>query len=125
MNTIILSGNLVRDPEARQAQVQCCHFTIAVQRRFRNQQGQYETDFIDCVAWRQTAEFVLKHFHKGNKIAVTGTLQKHSYDAQDGSRRAIHEVIVDSVEFLTPKDKQEAPIEKREEYTEVQDDLPF
>ena len=131
MNIIILSGNLVKDPEPRQAQVPCCRFTIAVQRRYKNQQGQYEADFIDCTAWRQTAEFVQKYFRKGQKIAVTGSLHKRTFDAQDGTKRTVYEVIVDAVEFVTPKEKQDRPIEKREEpekqeeYTEVYDDLPF
>lgn len=99
-------GNLARDPELRTTQsgIACCYFTVAVNRKYTNQQtGQREADFISCVAWRQTAEFVQKYFIKGNKIGLSGSLQTRSYDAQDGSKRYVTEVLVDDVEFVAPK----------------------
>ena len=106
MNKVILIGNLACDPEFRTTQsgISCISFRIAVQRRYTNQQtGQREADFISCVAWRQTAEFIQRYFIKGNKMALEGSLQCRSYDAQDGSKRYVTEVLVDNVEFVTPK----------------------
>ena len=106
MNKVVLVGNLVRDPEMRTTQsgIACCNFTVAVSRKYSNQQtGQREADFINCVAWRQTAEFVQKYFSKGNKIGLSGSLQTRSYDARDGSKRYVTEVLVDDVEFVAPK----------------------
>lgn len=102
MNKVILIGNLARDPEMRTTQsgVPLCRFTLAVNRRVPNAQGVREADFINCVAWRQTAEFVSRFFTKGRKCAVVGSLQVRSYEAQDGSRRTAAEVVVDDVEFV-------------------------
>lgn len=113
MNKVLLVGNIARDPELRSTQsgIACCNFTVAVNRRFTNQQtGQREADFINCVAWRQTAEFIHKYFAKGQKIGLSGSLQTRSYDAQDGSKRYVTEVLVAEAEFVTPKqDGQTAP----------------
>ena len=102
MNKAILVGNLTRDPETRTTPsgVSCTTFTVACQRRFANQQGVREADFINCVAWRQTADFVARYFTKGSRIGVEGTIQTRSYDAQDGSKRYVTEVVVDNVEFV-------------------------
>ncbi|MBQ8962179.1 MAG: single-stranded DNA-binding protein [Clostridia bacterium] len=101
MNKWIGIGNLVKDPESGMTQsgIAYCNFTVACQRKFANAQGVREADFFNCKAWRQTAEFVSKYFCKGQKIAIEGTIQNRSYDAQDGSKRWVTEVIVDSVEF--------------------------
>ena len=101
MNKWIGIGNLARDPElsTTQSGISYCRFTIACQRRFANQQGVREADFINCVAWRQTAEFVKRYFIKGSKIAVEGTIQTRSYDGQDGQKHYVTEAIIDSVEF--------------------------
>lgn len=105
MNSVQLVGNLARDPELRKTNsgISVCTFTVACQRRFKNDNGQYDADFINCVAWRQTAEFVQKYFIKGNKIGLIGTLQTRSYDAQDGSKRYVTEVVVDNVEFVAAR----------------------
>lgn len=102
MNKVILIGNLARDPELRTTQsgVTMCRFTLAVNRRVPNAQGVREADFINCVAWRQTAEFVSRYFTKGKRCAVVGSLQVRSYEAQDGSKRTAAEVVVDDVEFV-------------------------
>ncbi len=104
MNKVILIGNLARDPEMHTTQggVSKCSFTVAVTRRFANQQGVREADFIPVVAWRQTAEFCGRYFQKGKKIAVVGSIQTRSYDAQDGTKRYVTEVVADEVEFVTP-----------------------
>lgn len=101
MNKVILIGNLASDPELRRTQsdIPVCTFRIAVQRRFANQQGVREADFIPIVVWRQTAELCARFLTKGRKCAVVGQLQTRSYDAQDGSKRYVTEVIADNVEF--------------------------
>ena len=89
MNKVILVGNLTRDPELITTNngISVCKFGLAVQRRFTNQNGEREADFINIVAWRQNADFCYKYFKKGNKVALVGSLQTRSYDAQDGTKR--------------------------------------
>ena len=101
MNRVILVGNLAADPESRTTQsgISQCTLRLAVQRRFANQQGVREADFFTIVCWRQTADFCARYLSKGRKIAVEGTLQTRSYDAQDGSKRYVTEIIADNVEF--------------------------
>lgn len=105
MNKAILMGRLTKDPELRTTQnnVSVCSFTIAVDRRFKNQHGERETDFIPVVAWRQTAEFTARYFSKGSRIAVVGSIQPRSWDDQDGQRHYITEVIADEVYFADSK----------------------
>lgn len=105
MNKVILVGNLTKDPELTTTTngVEVCRFTIAIQRKFKNSAGEYDADFINCVAWRKTAEFVHQYFSKGKKIGVVGNIQTRSYEAQDGTRRYVTEVVVDEVEFVERK----------------------
>ncbi len=132
MNKVILVGNLARDPELKTTQsgINVCSFTIAVNRKFTNQQGEREADFINCVAWRGTGEFVAKHFSKGKKIGVAGALQVRSYADRDGQKRYATEVLVDDAEFVTPKDSGASAGQFTNDtgmrFTEVDDnDLPF
>ena len=144
MNKVILIGNLANDPEARTTQsgISQSTFRIAVQRRFANQQGVREADFFTVIAWRQTADFCNRYLSKGRKVAVEGTIQNRSYDAQDGSKRYVTEIIADSIEALgsrneeggaprqydngpTPPPAQPAA-PSMNDFTEVDDDeLPF
>lgn len=104
MNKVFLIGNLTKDPEMRSTQsgIAVCNFTIAVNRRFRNQQtGQQETDFLNVIAWRQLAELCSKYLAKGRKVAVTGSIQTRTYEAKDGSKRTTWDIVADEVEFLT------------------------
>ena len=117
MNKAILIGNLARDPETRNTPsgVSCTTFTVACNRRFVNQQGVREADFINCVAWRQNADFVARYLTKGSKVAVEGSIQTRSYDAQDGTKRYVTEIVVDSVESVgsrgeTSRPRDEAPL---------------
>lgn len=105
MNKVILIGNLAADPELRRtsSDTAVCTFRLAVQRRFANQQGVREADFFTVVAWRQTGELVAKYLTKGKKCSVVGSLQTRSYDAQDGTKRYVTEVVADEVEFLSSK----------------------
>ena len=107
MNKAILIGNLANDPESRTTAsgIAQCTFRLAVQRRFANQQGVREADFLTIVCWRQTAELCARYLSKGRKVAVEGSIQVRSYDAQDGSKRYVTEVIADNVEFLGSRDE--------------------
>lgn len=102
MNKVILIGNLCADPESRTTQsgVAQCTLRLAVQRKFADKQtGKREADFFPVICWRQTAEFATKYLAKGRKVAVEGSLQTRSYDAQDGSKRYVTEILADSIEF--------------------------
>ena len=105
MNKVILIGRLTRDPELRTISTGAvtASFSLAVNRPFTNQNGEREADFINCVVWRKQAENVAKYCKKGHQVAVEGRIQTRSYDAQDGSKRYVTEVICDNVTFLTPK----------------------
>ena len=102
MNKVELVGRLTKDPEVKLTsnQTQFCNFTLAVDRRFKDQNGQRQADFINCVAWRQTAVFIQKYFHKGNRIGLVGSIQTRSYDDQNGQKRFITEVVIDEAEFV-------------------------
>lgn len=102
MNKVILIGNLANDPEAftTQSGISRSTFRLAVQRRFANAQGVREADFLTIVAWRSTADFCNRYLLKGRKVAVEGSIQVRSYDAQDGSKRYVTEIIADNVEAL-------------------------
>ena len=106
MNKWIGTGNIARDIEFRTTQsgIEVCSFTIACNRRFVDKiSGKREADFISCVAFKQTAVFINQYFEKGMKIGIVGSLQTRSYDAQDGSKRYVTEVLVEEAEFVTPK----------------------
>ena len=109
MNRVVLVGRLTRDPELRTSGNgnSFVNFTIAVNRTFASSNGEREADFINCVAWRNTADFITKYTHKGNKIGVTGSLQTRTYDAQDGTKRYVTEVVADEAELYTPKSENE------------------
>ena len=105
MNKVILVGNLARDPELRQtpAGVSVARFTIAVNRNYTAKDGQQQTDFISCVAWRQQAEFLCRYFQKGSSIQLCGSIQTRSWDGQDGKRQYATEVVADELQFNGPK----------------------
>lgn len=130
MNKVILVGNLTKDPELITTSngVDVSRFTIAVQRKYKNANEEYESDFINCVAWRSSAEFIHKYFKKGNKIGIVGSIQTRSYDAEDGTKRYITEINVEECEFVQSKksddNKSEEP--KEPEMQPIDDDgLPF
>ena len=101
LNQIIIMGRLTRDPELRRTQIgtAVCSFSVAVDRDFKSQSGEKETDFIDVVAWRQTGEFVSKYFTKGRMIVVSGSLQSRKWQDRNGQNRISWEVIADNVYF--------------------------
>ena len=102
LNHIVIMGRLTRDPELRRtgSGIAVASFTVAVDRDFGGRDGgEKETDFIDCVAWRQTGEFVSKYFTKGRMIVVSGRLQIRSWTDKDGNKRRTAEVVADNVYF--------------------------
>ena len=118
MNKVVLIGNLTRDPDVRNTQsgVSVCTFTLAVQSRYKE-----TADFINVVAWRGIAETCGRYLKKGSKVCVCGALQSRSYEARDGSKRTVVEVIADEVEFLSFVEKKEAePVGEP-----IDDELPF
>ena len=141
MNKAIIIGRLARDPEAftTQSGIPRSTLTIAVRRRYRNESGQYDADFLTVVAWRQTADYCNKYLRKGSRVAVEGSIQTRSYTAQDGNKRYVTEIIADEIEGLDPRreDGNGAPVSGMPqnnaqqpqnadgEFTEVEDELPF
>lgn len=131
LNKIILIGRLTRDPEAKSTTSgnSVATFTLAVDRSFTNQSGEREADFIPIVTWRKLAETCAKFLSKGRLVSVYGRLQVRSYDASDGTKRYISEVVADEVQFLEKKqDGQAQPSQKPqfEAMEEVDNDtLPF
>lgn len=103
-NKVILGGKLTRDPELKTTAsgISVTTFTVAVNRRAK-QGEEAQADFINCTAWKQTAELVTKFFRKGSSICVVGSIRNRSYTAQDGQNRSVTEVIVDEVQFVDSK----------------------
>ena len=113
LNHITLMGRMVRDPELRSTQsgTPVCSFTLACDRDFKTKDsGEKETDFIDCVAWRSTAEFVSKYFTKGRMMAVTGRLQIRDWVDKEKNKRRSAEILVDNAYFGDSKPKDEPPV---------------
>ncbi len=105
MNKVFLIGNLTRDPELTETAsgVSVCHFSIAVNRSYSSPDGERQTDFFNVTAWRGLADTVAKYTKKGNKVAVSGSIQLRTYDDNQGVRRTAVDVIAQDVEFLTSK----------------------
>jgi single-strand DNA-binding protein len=103
MNTVILMGRLVKDPELKTTQngIPVCAFTLAVDRQFKNSNGERETDFLQLVAWRNEATVITKYFHKGNRIMVSGNIQSRNYTDKDGNKKSIVEIVVGQWSLLT------------------------
>ena len=134
LNKVILMGRLTRDPELRRtgSGTAVTGFSLAVDRDFKGQNGEKETDFIDVVAWRNTAEFVSKYFTKGRMAVVEGRLQVRDWTDKDGNKRRSTEVIAESVYFGDSKKAESAPQyaepgQHGGDFAEIGDDgeLPF
>lgn len=147
LNIVAIQGRLAADPEMRTTQngTPVCSFTLAVQRNMKSSDGGYNTDWIDCVAWKGTAEFICKYFQKGQLVAVNGILQTRTYE-KDGVKRKATEVVVQNANFCeskgdstssAPKSRAQEPPSfgglpaagplHRDEMEEIlgEDDLPF
>lgn len=109
MNRIHLIGNLTRDPEFSEtaAGVAVRKFSIAVGRAYADQNGEKQTDFFNCTAWRGQAENIAKYCAKGNKIAVVGSMQSRAYEDRQGVKKTAWEVQISEIEFLSPHEAQE------------------
>lgn len=105
LNSVQLIGRFTRDPELRTTQsgISTCSFTIAVDRNFVRQGEERKADFISCVAWRQTAEFITRYFKKGNLVALEGSIQTRTWDDNEGKRHYVTEVVVDRTHFVESK----------------------
>lgn len=135
MNKVYLIGNLTRDPELTTTNggVSVCRFAIAVTRRFSNADGERETDFFNITAWRGTAENCAKFLKKGNKVAISGSIQIRNFERQDGTRGLSVDITADDVEFLTSRNDSNGdngttatPSAQVSELQPVSDDdLPF
>ncbi|MEE0969194.1 MAG: single-stranded DNA-binding protein [Clostridia bacterium] len=110
-NKVILIGNMVADPELKQTQggLSVTSFSIAVNRRFKSENGQQECDFIPVVAWRQQAEFVCKYFKKGQPILICGQIQIRSWTNNNNEKRYTTEVVADEVSFVAPASNEQKP----------------
>ena len=138
INNVTLMGRLTAAPELKQTTsgTSVTAFCIAVDRRFQQKDGEKQTDFINCVAWRNTAEFITRYFGKGDYIAVTGEIQTRKYKDKSGNNRVAVEVIIDNVSFCGGKNsgstESNAPqygggSDPNDGFTEIKDDgdLPF
>lgn len=116
LNLIVIMGRLTRDPELRRTSsgTAVANFSVAVDRDFPSQDGSRETDFIDCVAWKHTADFVGKYFSKGKQIVVKGRLQIRSWEDKDGNKRRTAEIVADNVYFAGAKTESTAEVQRYE-----------
>ena len=122
LNHITIMGRLTRDPELRRTAtgVAVANFTVAVDRDFADKQsGQKETDFIECVAWKHTGEFVSKHFSKGKMIVVSGRLQIRKWNDKDGNKRQTAEIVADNCYFGESKKESEPSANDFSSYSPV------
>lgn len=114
MNKVFLIGRITREPEIKYTQtgVAVVSFILAVDRDYKDEQGNIPSDFISCNAWRNQAEFIANYIKKGYLMAISGSIQTRSYTAQSGEFKVITEVLVDQVKNLTPKENNQTPPDK-------------
>lgn len=128
-NGVHIMGRITRDLELRHTQsgTAVCQFCVAVTRSFKDANSEYQSDFIDCVAWRNSAEFITKYFSKGALIALDGELQTRNYTDKDGNKRKATELLVSSAAFTGEKREAAAkPAPTEDDYSAISDDdLPF
>lgn len=135
LNKIVVMGRLTKDPELRRtgAGVAVTSFTVACDRDFKGQNGEKETDFIDVTVWRQTAEFVSKHFSKGRMAIVEGRLQMRDWQDKDGNKRRNAEIVADNIYFGDNKGDSKTPAQnfgalnnRMSDFAEIEEEvLPF
>lgn len=124
MNRVVLIGRLSKDVDVRYTNTQkvVATFSLAVNREFKNANGEYEADFFNVVMWGKPAELAGNTLKKGNKIAIDGRIQNRSYDAKDGTKRYITEIIANGFEYL---EKREQPKTMADMGTDVTKEMPF
>ena len=126
MNRVEFIGNLSKAPDVKQTTSgkAVCSLTIAVNRRYKDADGKTTADFFSVQAWEKLAELCARYLDKGSKVFVSGELRNRSYDAKDGTKRYVTEIIANEIEFLSPKSEPATP--PVEEWQQVEDsDLPF
>ena len=111
LNIAVIMGRLTADPELRTTNnnIPVCTVTVAVDRNYQREGQERQTDFLTVVAWRQTAEFIAKHFRKGKMIAVQGSIQTRKYEDRNGNKRTAVEIVADNVSFCGSKEQGEPP----------------
>ena len=129
MNVSVFTGRLTTDPELKKTQndTSVTSFCVAVDRKYQPQGEEKKTDFIDCVAWRNTAEFITKYFSKGSMIGIEGEIQTRTYTDKEGKNRKVTEVVVNNASFCGSK--SDNTNSNNNGFTEIpsanDDDLPF
>lgn len=126
MNHVSMIGRLTKIPDIRQTNTgkNVCSFTLAVNRRYKDAQGNATADFFSVQAWEKLAELCARYLDKGSKVFISGELRNRSYETKDGSKRTVTEIIANEIEFLSPKSESATP--PVEEWQQVEDsDLPF
>jgi single-strand DNA-binding protein len=120
-------GRIVKDTEIKETSnnSKLCQFTIAVDRRFKDKDGNKQADFINCLAWGKNAEFISKYFNKGSRIGIVGSIQTRSYTAKDGKTVYVTEVVVDEAEFVESASNGDAKAEAKTEAKPSNDEMPF
>lgn len=107
MNNIIITGNICHDLEVKTSgETKILNFTVAVRRKFKNKNGEFETDFIRCVAFNKQAEFITNYFKKGSPILIQGNLQTNTYETESGEKRTSFNVVVENINFFGGKNEQ-------------------
>ena len=134
MNKVFLVGRITRDPELKYttSNVAVVSFSVAINRIYQNAQGEYDADFINCVAWRRQAENLARFVRKGQQIGIDGRLQTRNYQTPQGETRYVTEVVCDNIQFLESKQSNEpTDILEEDPFLESamdiasEDDLPF
>lgn len=129
MNKVCLTGRLTSTPQLRYttSNTEVCNFALAVNRKFKNQNGDYEADFINCVAYKSTAKLLADYVEKGDLIGVEGRIQTRTYKDKNDATRYVTEVIVESIDFLSSKKKNDdnKPSNLHIEENELLDKDPF
>ena len=124
MNVVCLVGRLTADPELRQTPngINVCSFSVAVQSSSKNPDGSYKADFINCVAWRQTAEFITRYFRKGQNIGLNGSIQTRTYQDKDtGKNRTAFEVVVNNTYFVESKGSSQSSYSNNNSFNNYQE----
>lgn len=127
MNKAILIGRLTKDAEIRTTDTgkEVASFSIAVSRNYTNQNGEKETDFINCVAFEKKAQVIGKYTKKGSQIALEGAIRTRSYDAQDGNKRYVTEILVENLHLLGSKEDKKEPTNSQVLQAVMNDEDPF
>ena len=125
MNKVLITGRITKNPDLRYttSNIAVCPFSLAVNRNFKNAEGVYEADFINCIAYKHTAEMMATYLKKGDKIEIEGRLQVRNYEDKDGNKRIASEVIVEHLGFLESKKEEPKVEEPKEERKTLGDDL--